>query len=286
MSGRASAAGIVAGFVLTGCMGTPTPLAPSVGGSVGVPHQGVLTDGVELPLRGPGFVRYRRHGKNHWGNARLVATIERAAQAVADALPGGAPLEVGDLSAKRGGAIQGHHSHRNGRDVDLLLYVATPSGASIRSRGFVALDGDGIGRVHPGDEYVRLDVERQWLLVRTLLESPEASVQWIFCSRGIEALLIDYARARGEDDALVWHAETVLLQPGDSTPHDDHIHVRIACTPGEAVVGCEGGGPYWEWLPPLPELPLDDALLADAAVDDPFDLGPLDPKSALAGDAE
>jgi penicillin-insensitive murein endopeptidase len=95
----------------------------------------------------------------------------------------------------------------------------------------------------------------------------------MFASRGIEALLIDYAIARGEDPDLIWHAETVLLQPADSTPHADHIHMRIACTPSEAVAGCDGGGPYWPWLPGLPVLaPLDADSLAEIARDDPFDL--------------
>jgi penicillin-insensitive murein endopeptidase len=83
---------------------------------------------------------------------------------------------------------------------------------------------------------------------------PEANVQWMFISAPLEALITEYARARGEDLDLVWHAENVMLQPKDSLPHDDHMHLRTACTPEESVVGCEGGGPYWPWLPQLPSL--------------------------------
>jgi penicillin-insensitive murein DD-endopeptidase len=99
---------------------------------------------------------------------------------------------------------------------------------------------------------VRLDIAREWLLIKTLMTAPQANVQWMFISSPIEALLTEYARARGEDPEIVWHAEAVMLQPADSLPHDDHLHLRTACTPDEAVVGCEGGGPYWPWLPPLP----------------------------------
>jgi penicillin-insensitive murein endopeptidase len=74
----------------------------------------------------------------------------------------------------------------------------------------------------------------------------------MFISAPLEALITQYARAKGEDLDLVWHAETVMLQPVDSLPHDDHLHLRTACTPDEAVLGCEGGGPHWPWLPPLP----------------------------------
>ncbi len=256
-----------------GCFGTPTPLSPGVAGSVGVPHDGVLTNGVELPKRGTGFRRYRPRSPNYWGNPRLVSTLVSAAAEVNAALPGGAPLYVGDISARHGGKIPGHRSHRTGRDADLLFYVTTPEGAPIHSPGFVSLGTDGLGRVTIGEEerYVRLDVERTWLLVKALVSSQTIGVQWLFVSRGVEALLVDYARARGEDLELVWHAETVLLQPGDSSPHDDHFHLRIACLPAEMAQGCEGGGPYWPWLP-LPQMPfwLDDSELRALGQADPF----------------
>ena len=274
MSVRRWAFAAALGVASSGCFGSPTPLAPAVTGSVGVPHHGVQTGARELPVRGTGFRRLRPKSPNYWGNERLVALIERVARAVHEKKPGGYPMLVGDLSARRGGKIPGHNSHRTGRDVDFLWYVTTPSGAPIPNPGFVKIGTDGIAKVHGrGDpEFVRLDVERQWLQVRELLTAPEAKIQWIFASRSVEALLIDYARARGEPDELVWHAETVLLQPGDSSPHDDHFHVRIACTPDEAVAGCEGGGPRWEWLPPMPGLgPLSPETLDEIGRDDPFE---------------
>ncbi|HEX6274226.1 MAG TPA: hypothetical protein VFZ53_14395, partial [Polyangiaceae bacterium] len=86
---------------------------------------------------------------------------------------------------------------------------------------------------------------------------------------------VDYALARGEPLELVLRAQSVLLEPGDSMPHDDHVHLRIACTPDEALAGCLGGGPHWEWLAPLPRpTELDNAVLALIAAEPP--LGPLD----------
>jgi penicillin-insensitive murein endopeptidase len=254
----------------TGCVGVPTPLAPGQQGTVGVPHLGVQTDAVELPARGEGFVRYRPSGSHYWGLPRLVDVIQAAARHVERAAPGGARLVVGDLSARYGGKIQGHNSHRSGRDVDLLYYVTTPSGIPVESRGFVPLDGDTLGFIPETGEYVRLDLAREWELVKFLLTTGDVGVQFLFMSRTLEALLIEYALARGEPLALVHRAQTVLLQPADSTPHHDHLHVRIACTPEEMVRGCSGGGPYWDWLPP-PEapLPLDAETLAAIAAEDP-----------------
>ncbi|HEY6559537.1 MAG TPA: penicillin-insensitive murein endopeptidase [Polyangiaceae bacterium] len=269
--------GCVLALTLAGCLGTPTPLAPAVAGSVGMPHSGVQTDPAELPVKGEGFVRFRPKSPNYWGNRRLTQAILDVSAKVATQLPGGAPLVVGDLSARRGGKIPGHRSHRTGRDIDLLFYTTTPSGAAVRSPGFIPFDADGLARL-PSDNltsYVRLDVERQWLFIKELLVHPAVGVQFIFVSRDIEALLIDYAIAKGENLSLVWQAETVLLQPGDSAPHDDHIHVRIACTPEEAVMGCEGGGPLWEWLPAtLGGGPLGAEDLERIAADDPLESRP------------
>jgi penicillin-insensitive murein endopeptidase len=262
---------IVAASILAGCVGVPSPLVPGLRGTIGVPHSGTQTDAVELPGRGPGYVRYRPLGSRYWGVSRLVTAISAAAEHVTLRAPGGAPLVVGDLSAKSGGKIQGHNSHRSGRDVDLLYYVTTPLGAPITSPGFVRIDADGLGFVPETGEYVRFDVVRQWELLKSLVENPEIGVQFMFMSRALEALVIDYALARGEPLELIHRVQTVLLEPTDSLPHDDHLHLRIACAPEEGVSGCNGGGPYWDWLPEPPvALPVDSESLAEIAADDPW----------------
>jgi penicillin-insensitive murein endopeptidase len=34
-----------------------------------------------------------------------------------------------------------------------------------------------------------------------------------------------------------------LKQPGDSARHDDHLHVRVYCTPSDRRLGCVDLGP-------------------------------------------
>ncbi|MCC6525505.1 MAG: penicillin-insensitive murein endopeptidase [Polyangiaceae bacterium] len=245
----------------------PTPLSTSVRGSVGVPHHGALTDASALPARGPGFVRLRADDVR-WGNPRLVAAITRAAARVAAEAPGGEPLVVGDLARRHGGRAPHHRSHRTGRDADLLFYTTTPDGRPRRSPGFVRFEPDGLAPT-PDGGFVRLDVARVWLLVRALLLEPEAEIQWLFASRTLEGLLLEEARARAEPEPLVARAASVLRQPGDSAPHDDHLHLRIACTPEEEVAGCEGGGRRWRWLRAAPApTKLEDAALLAALLSD------------------
>jgi penicillin-insensitive murein DD-endopeptidase len=236
---------LLAGF--SGCFGTPTPLAPGLTGSVGLPHHGVQTEAIELPESGDGFARYRNQGGYYWGQPALVNGILEAARRVDLALPGGAPLVVGDLSARYGGKISRHQSHRSGRDVDLLWYVTKPDGTSLRNSSFVHLEGDGMGRL-PGRGLVRLDVPREWMLIKALLASDQLMVQWLYSSRVVEELVIEHALAEGEDSELIWRAQNVMMQPLEGLPHDDHLHLRIACPPQTPVQGCEGGGPYWSWL--------------------------------------
>ena len=237
------------------CMGTPSPLVPDARGSVGLPHSGVLTDSVALAKTGIGYVRVRATG-NHYGTAELVRTIEHAASEVERLTPG-PPLHVGDLSGKHGGRIAGHASHRSGRDVDLLFYAMTLGGARIPSQGWISYGPDGLGVAHDGEHgrtYVRIDVERNWLLARELLLSPYSQVMWLFVSNPLKSLMTEYALARGEDPLVVWQAENVMLQPKNSLPHDDHFHLRIMCPVGDSTYGCDDGGPIWPWLSPLPKL--------------------------------
>jgi penicillin-insensitive murein endopeptidase len=262
------------GLLGVACAHVPSPLVPTASGSIGPPNHGVLVDATELPPEGPGY-RWLRPGNRHYGLARLVRAVQAVAADVQRARPGGAPLLIGDLSAEHGGHISGHASHRTGRDVDLLFFATTLAGEPVPSPGFVKFGADGISRLpdeRGGITYVRFDVAREWLLVKALLMRKEANIQWLFISEPLEALLIEYALASGEDPEIVWHAETVLLQPTDSLPHDDHIHARTACLPEEAVAGCEGGGPYWPWLPQLPSgfPPHPDGALLSALLD-PFE---------------
>src|SRR5580700_11270808 len=254
--------------LLAACTGTPSPLTPSIHGSIGVPHEGMLTDAVPLPKKGEGYALYRSNNGRNWGNPRVIAAIEGAAKAVARERPGGARLLVGDIAARWGGASSGHVSHRTGRDADLLIYALTPDGRSVESPGFVRYGPDGLGEIEKG-RYVRIDLEREWQLIKALVTSREAHVQWLFFARWLEALVIEYARARGEDPELVWYAESVLLQPGDSDVHDDHLHLRIACTPEEGVAGCLGGGPYWPWIAQPMQLvsPPDEELVRDLGLE-------------------
>jgi penicillin-insensitive murein DD-endopeptidase len=255
---------LLACLTLTGCIGLPNAAAPFFGGSVGLPHAGVLTGGEKLPDSGPGFRRLRSDD-TRWGNPRLVRAIMRAAAHVAEEAPGGEPLVVADLSAKEGGGIPRHRSHRSGRDADILFYTTTPWGSSVDSPGFINFASDSFA-VKEG-AFVRFDVARNWLFVKALVSDDEAQVQFVFVARWLEALLVEEAVARGEADEIIWRAAVVMQQPGDSAPHADHFHLRIGCTDAERAAGCAGGGPERPWWPVVESKTMGDEALLDALFD-------------------
>ena len=67
-------------------------------------------------------------------------------------------------------------------------------------------------------------------------------VQWVFVAAPLRNMLLDHALRIGEPELLRERARRVLVQPSDSSRHDDHFHVRIACPPDDRPGCVDGGG--------------------------------------------
>jgi penicillin-insensitive murein endopeptidase len=233
---------------------------------------------MQLASRGPGYqvFRSRDEGGQHFGTARLVHAIQHAASSVSRLAPGGVPLRVGDLSARTGGQIPHHRSHRTGRDADLLFFATDAQGHSVPTPAFVRYDVNGRS-LDPAHQDLRFDVHRNWLLVASLVRDDSAGIVWIFCADRLRTLLLEHARSIGADEETIARAGELLHQPGDSAPHDDHFHIRVACMPDERARGCRDGGGLGWWLEHTfakgDAAPLDDdavlALLADPMASTP-----------------
>jgi penicillin-insensitive murein endopeptidase len=243
---RPLVAGALCWLGASGCAAAPSPLTPQWVGSIGAPGRGVLTGGRQVRA-GPGL-KWLRANDRRWALPRFAQAIERAAAEVDRERPG-ATLSVGDLSGRSGGGpALPHFSHRSGIDADLLFYMTTLEGAPVASPGFIHVGADGLAQDGTGGRWLRFDVEREWLLVKALVEDPEARVEWIFVSDVVKARLLEWAAARGEFTETLYRAITVMAQPARGGVHDDHIHVRTACSPEEVVAGCEPTGPVRPWL--------------------------------------
>jgi penicillin-insensitive murein endopeptidase len=198
--------------------------------------------------------RYYRAGDRRYGTSELVGLIRRVADSVAARHPGSVLL-VGDLSSETGGWISEHGSHRSGRDVDFAFYLTDPAGRRRSGHPLVKLDRFGVAVRKK--RALRFDTERNWLAVEAMLADEQAQVQWIFVSRGLKALLMDWALHHDRDVELIGRAASVLHQPTDGYPHDDHFHVRIYCPQGQNGRLCQDRGPRWSWIGKRATSPVD-----------------------------
>ena len=226
---------------------SPVGERPAHAASEGTAQDGRLVDGFEVPLEGPNHRFLRRTAKRGTQHTtlELAVLLWRSAQHVAKSTPG-PPLLIGDCSLKGGGTVERHRSHRSGRDVDLLFYVTDLKGQRTESPGFVPFDAQ--GRCSQDGCHLRLDKERNWSLLRTLIASRRPAVQYIFISNPIKELLLAWAKERGEHPEILRRAGLILRQPSDSAAHDDHMHVRTLCSRSDLAAGCVDGGTRWRWV--------------------------------------
>lgn len=214
-------------------------VGPAEATSVGTTSEGSLEDGFRVPLTGR-FHRFygpvRARG-THYATLEMAALLVRAARVVADEL-GGPPLVLGDISSEEGGDLARHASHNSGRDVDILPYRLDARGQPEAASRFVPFDA-----ADP-----RFDDARNWWLLRTLIASQRPAVQYVFVARPLRARLLAWARSHDEHPEILRRAVKVLRQPGDSSAHADHFHVRIYCSAGDLDRGCVDTGPRWSWV--------------------------------------
>jgi penicillin-insensitive murein endopeptidase len=197
------------------------------------------------------LIRYAgeyRAGGNFYGTTELVTLIERAAAHVARRLPG-ARLSVGELSRQNGGAIAGHRSHQNGRDVDIAFYMRDAAGRPYDPFAFANFDRYGHGL--PPNESLSFDDERNWELVARLVADADARVQYIFVADTLKQRLLRTARRRRAPARVIQRAEVVMVQPAHGHPHRNHFHVRIYCPPDDRPA-CEDREPFHPWYPGTP----------------------------------
>jgi penicillin-insensitive murein endopeptidase len=225
-------------------------LSGSASTSIGGPASGQLRGGIALPDRGPGFYHNpKRPAQARYGSVELVQSIVRAAAVVEQELPGSG-LTVNDLGLQNGGPIAQHGSHQAGRDADILFYVLDEHAAPVPSVG-VPIDPKGQGwdfkdlSVPDDDQRVQLDKTRTWRFVAALLEIAQDSVQRIFVVEHVRSMLLNEAQRVHASRALIQRFEDITCQP--EAPHDDHLHVRLFCTPEDMSEGCLDSAPIYPW---------------------------------------
>jgi LysM repeat protein len=205
------------------------PITVVAGQSRGMPWNGRLSDGVQLPI-GDGYHIRRPH--RAWGCSHVVGHIERAIAAVRARFPAVHTLAIGDLSVKKGGAITDHRSHQSGRDVDIGLYYTELPKAYPRS--FVVAT----------DQI--LDRAATWALLHAFARTADepTGVSAIFLDYDVQGLLYEWALENGVPASYVGklfqypHGVGAMRGLVRHEPnHADHFHIRFRCPPGDTHCG-------------------------------------------------
>jgi murein endopeptidase len=96
--------------------------------SIGTAGNGTLVDGVLFPATGPDHFawnfRAQRIGgsdRTRWGHCRVVRAVLLGLAAYRHRNPDAPRLAVGDMSLRRGGDIDHHSTHENGRQIDIYF---------------------------------------------------------------------------------------------------------------------------------------------------------------------
>lgn len=209
--------------------------------SIGGPSSGRVQGAVPLPDLGPGFYHNaKRPYEARFGTVELVQLIVRAAAKVHADIPNSL-LTVNDLGLEHGGPIEHHGSHQAGRDADILFYSVDAQGQPIRSVG-VPIDPSGAGvdfkdLADPSDDQpVKLDARRTWRFMAALIDVAGDSLQRIFIVEHVRKLLLEEAARSHAPESVVRRFADLTCQP--NSPHDDHMHIRLFCTPEDMAQGC------------------------------------------------
>jgi penicillin-insensitive murein DD-endopeptidase len=202
--------------------------------SKGAPNAGRLEGGRQWKDSKWALHMTRHEASATFALPELLRLVDGAARVVQRAFPRSVLL-VGDMSKEAGGAIVGHHSHQNGRDVDIGFYAADEKGRAVRMVQFSPFDSRGRSVVSPD---VHFDDARNWKLIAAMLGDRHADVRSIFIASWLRARLLAHAVKINAPAPLRERAATVMMQPPNAEPHHDHFHVRIACPATSRGKGC------------------------------------------------
>lgn len=214
--------------------------------SYGPPSRGALINPVALPDAGDGYrvpPTWAQRGLRY-GTSELVSFVVHLGRALEPAGLG-RPLAVADLSLAGGGPSAWHRSHQSGRDVDLIFYARDAAGRPVRTDAMRRYGADGVSLPDPSrprEAPVHFDDRANWILVRAVLEDPIADVEYIFIADDLKQRVLDAGLAERAPPELIAAAALLLLQPSNGLPHDDHMHVRVYCAPGDLPLGCRDLG--------------------------------------------
>jgi murein endopeptidase len=185
-----------------------------------------------------GILPRQRERNLGYGSDQLIALLEDAARKVHARTR--TRFWIGNIARRSGGDIAYSVSHNSGRDADIALALTDVKGVPVDPPDLLPLDSAGVSREK--DHRYRFDTARTWEIVKALLESDQAQIEFLFLARSLTEKLLRHAREKKEPLELIERAALLLHQPAGA-PHDDHLHIRVYCSERDVEGGCLDNGP-------------------------------------------
>jgi murein endopeptidase len=187
----------------------PKPIAEYGSISVGHPGAGLLINAVPMPQDTRWVITAPSH---RWGTQETIEALTHCIERIHQQFPGTPPVMLGSISARRGGKLPPHQTHRTGRDAD--VYFFRKPGANWAQ---AATRED-------------IDLPRTWALLRCFIT--DTDVDHVLLDRKVQQWIKEHALKSGDPASWVKglfsdttaHASTaVRYAPG----HVAHMHVRF-----------------------------------------------------------
>ncbi len=192
--------------------------------SIGTATCGCISGAKQLPLDGAHWQVMRVSRNRYWGHPSMIEYVAKLSERAAKL--GWTGVLVGDLNMPRGGPMpSGHASHQRGTDVDLWLTAAPDHKLSAEARE--TMEAGSVLKADSAELDLSIWTNSHANFVRTAAQ--DDNVARIFVTPAIKKFFCNCKAANGAD--TVWLRR---LRPWEG--HDDHIHVRLKCPPGEPCV--------------------------------------------------
>ncbi|MBX9570054.1 MAG: penicillin-insensitive murein endopeptidase [Candidatus Obscuribacterales bacterium] len=192
--------------------------------SIGTATCGCIAGAKKLALNGPYWQVMRPSRNRYYGHPSMLTYIEKFAKRAHDV--GWESLLIGDLNMPRGGPMpSGHASHQRGTDVDIWLQPGPAKQLSLKERE--TLEAGSVLKLDSAELDAQKWTPQHAAFVKAAAQ--DDNVARIFVTPSIKKALCSCKAADGSDTAWLRR-----LRPWEG--HDDHIHVRLICPPGEKCV--------------------------------------------------
>ncbi|OUR97319.1 hypothetical protein A9Q84_13425 [Halobacteriovorax marinus] len=184
--------------------------------AIGFYSKGKVKNSVSVDSYEGHFEKLFRSRGQIYSTDYLLDFIAKSSLEIKKLYPDVEALQIGDMSARKGGKIKRHQSHQNGLDIDIVYLRVNKSGQDLANPEWAEdfVSGRNVSK--------NLDVSRNWNLFKMLVKSGKVGRIFVDWSTKRE-----FCKLHGDtQDPLEF--QTLRLMSA-AKYHRTHFHLRLLC---------------------------------------------------------